>query len=606
MNTFVDLYTQIYWRQPLWLLVALFPLALWLWKQYLQQATLRLYADRALHPWIRVKSARDHQRGSLAMQAIIWLLLGIAASGPRLLMTAPDELRPEQGAAILVMDLSRSMHASDVLPDRLRLAHRTLARWSADLPPVKTGIIVFAGESHVVLPPTRDQQAITHAIQIIRELRPPSHGSAVVNALKQSISLLQSQEGSRTIILMTDGDFDAQTWKSLDGLNQELAAHHIEVHIVGIGALSPTTIKDDSGQWLTYGNQTVTTRLNEKALASWARHSDIHYTRLNPDIHQRLSDIWRPRLLRLDTQYENQVLWKELFPWFLLPAILLILAQHVRLPDSVSLASAAAGVATVFMTIIVITGPVVANSQHDLRFAYEAWQQQNYDDAAARYAKIDGYQARMGEGASCFRGGNLECAVNAFSTAAWQADTDEQRGRAAYNLGNSYFRQGNFPAAITLYQDALTYQPDEHRYLNNLEFSEEVQRQIELRLRQEAASLAKRLGPGWRTRAVEPGLELSPDVSVLLDDQPKEDADNGSRTPIPDELMQQYLQRHKNYSLQKGTGEVYRRQHDWSRFGQGNPLAANQIEFWQRLLEIEEGLMVSPDAPLTLPGIRPW
>ena len=118
MNALVDLYAQIYWRQPLWLLLVLFPLALWLWKLYLQQATLSLYADRTLHPWVRVKSTHDHQRGSLVMQVIIWLLLGIAASGPRLLTTAPDDLRPEQGAAILVMDLSRSMQASDVHPDR--------------------------------------------------------------------------------------------------------------------------------------------------------------------------------------------------------------------------------------------------------------------------------------------------------------------------------------------------------------------------------------------------------------------------------------------------------------------------------------------------------
>ncbi len=93
----------------------------------------------------------------------------------------------------------------------------------------------------------------------------------------------------------------------------------------------------------------------------------------------------------------------------------------------------------------------------------------------------------------------------------------------------------------------------------------------------------------------------------MLDDPAEDDIKNTSRIDIADELIDLYLQNYKQHaSLQQTTGKLHQRQHDWSRFNQQDPKAANEIAFWQRLFEIEEGMMVSPDAPVILPGVRPW
>ena len=610
MNTLETLIGQLYWREPLWLFLGLFPFALLLWKRSLQQASLRQYADKALHPWVKVPQTSDKNSWPLVAQFIIWLLLGIAASGPRLLTAAPDKLLPSQGAAIIIVDQSRSMLASDVYPNRLQQAHSILSRWTDEAHPAKAGLIVFAGASHIALSPTHDKSAFQQASKVIRELQLPTHGSAISASLKQALSLLLNQDGERAIIVLTDGDYPEQEWLALNTMAAELNSQKISLHILGVGTPSPVPLNDRAGRWLMQNGTAATTRLNEAKLKSLAEAPNITYNRLNPETHHQLSNVWQPRPTRLTKEYEDQVLWRELFPWFLIPAILLLVSQHIRPSRSLAKAvntTSAGLLVTSIIFILLQPQQSHASTYDDLLLAHQAWKQQEYAKAASLYAKIQGYDARIGEGASCFRSENMDCAITAFSQAAWQASTDKQRGIAAYNLGNSFFRQGNFPAAITLYQDALRYQPDEKQYQNNLAFSKEVQGQIELRLRQEAASLNKQLGPGWRTRRVKEGLDLSPNVSISLDDEHDDESSSQYTHRLSDEQIKQYIQRGEAFArLSKQQGQQHQRQYDWSRFSNTEPAAAHQVEFWQRLFELEEDILVSPDTPKIIPGVIPW
>jgi len=611
MTTLQALLGQLYWREPLWLLLVLFPLALLLWKRFMQQTSLRQYADSALHPWVKANRAAKQNYWLMVSPFVIWLLLGISASGPRLLTVTPDEVQPAQATAIIIVDQSRSMQVSDVHPSRLGLAHNTLSQWAEDSYQTKTGLIIFAGTSHVVLPPTSDVLAISRATRVIRELQLPVHGSAVTAAMKQAVSMLANQDGERAIILLTDGDYEQREWNKLNNIVSELGTHHIDLHMLGVGTPSPITIHDHAGRWLTHNGAAVATRLNEVELKSLATGINVTYDRLNPDVHHQLSTVWQPRTVRLSEEYEDHVLWHELFPWFLIPAVLLLIVQHIRIPYIASIRTAR--IATNMLAAVVLSSLFFqpqsgfASLDDTLRLAHKAWSQKEYEKSASLYAKVEGYEARMGEGASCFRTRDLDCAITAFSQAAWQADTDKRRAMAAYNLGNSFFQQGNFPSAITLYRDALSYQPDEQDYLNNLVFTEEVQQQIELRLWQEAQSLEKQLGPGWQSRRVEQGLEILPDMSVSLDDGVNDDRLSDHRVRLSDEQIRQYMQRSVHYaSLETKQGTQYQRQHDWSRFGHADPTAAHRVEFWQRLFEMEEDILVSPETPKILPGVSPW
>jgi len=247
------------------------------------------------------------------------------------------------------------------------------------------------------------------------------------------------------------------------------------------------------------------------------------------------------------------------------------------------------------------------NNTEALQQAYANWQNENYGAAARSYARINGYAARMGEGASCFRDKQLDCAVTAFSRAAWEATTDEQRGQAAFNLGNSFFRQGDFKSAITLYKDALRHQPQQATYQNNLAFSEEVQRNIEHRLQQEADSqnAARRAGDG---KEVNIDNERVSDMNRVLSDK----IDNAQQTKtealtLSKEQLAYYMQHSQSFArLSSGQAKRAQRQHDWSRFSNEDPVAARKVEYWQRLFEMEEDIPAHPDVPKVLPEVQPW
>ena len=559
-------------------------------------------------PWIVVAHQSSDQQlknyWALVSPFIIWALLGMAAAGPRLLISAPNELLPPAGAAVIIVDHSRSMLASDLYPNRLQHAHDTVSRWSKETHAIKLGLIIFAGGVHVALPPTTDRLALMQAVGMLDEIQLPTHGSALPEALGQARQLLSNETGSRAVIILTDGDLSEDALTQFNKTAATLQKENITLHLLGIGTPSPIALTDKSNRWLMQNGQAVTTRLNEAALLALAENSGAYYQRLNPSEHHQLLNVWQPTVARIASKHQDKILWQEQFPWFLIPALLLIMMNQLRLPMMVL-------PLTCICLLAGISQPQdsYAKGHDDLSRAHEVWQKNDFKKAAVLYAGIEGYAARMGEGASCFRDNDIDCAISAFSLAAWQAANDEQRGQAAYNLGNSYFRQGNFPSAITLYRDALQYQPEQVIYRNNLDFSQEVQQQVELRLRQEAASQRPgNAGRGCRALRIPDGALLNQNVSVVLDDP----ADNEAvpehlKTHLTEDQLAEFMQRSQTFaSLSGSQGKYYQRQHDWSRFENEDPAAARHVEFWQKLFELEEEVLVHPETPKTLPGVAPW
>jgi Ca-activated chloride channel family protein len=603
--TMSDILSQWYWREPLWLLLALYPLVLLFWRKAKHRVSLHRYADPHLHPWVAApRETHDHglQRPTLS-SFLIWSLIATAASGPRLLQHAPVELLPPQASAFVIIDHSRSMQARDIYPNRLQYAHSLLRQWILNMDNRRIGIIVFAGASHVVLPPTADKTNLTRISQVLGDIQLPTHGSAIQSAMQHAYAELSSLDGQKAIILMTDGDFSDDVWESLGSEISKHKTADISLHVLGIGSPSPVPLNDESGQWLLHDNVAVTTRLKEEKLKTLVQARGHSYQRMTDAGQLSLSDVWRPDASRINQAISDRVIWHELFPWFLLPAIILLVFDKIRFIPSYRVMTSGSLMTLGVLMLQLVPQDSLASGESSLQEAHRAWAKQDYARSTSLYARLHGYEARMGEGASCFRENNIECAISAFSEAAWQAKTDQHRGRAAYNLANTFFLQGNFPAAITLYRDALRYQPDTEDYRNNLVFTEEVQQQIELRLAQEAASRELRKQRGLRAMDIDQDIEITPDMSVTLE----QNEDEAALLPIDDALLSEYIQRSKAYAgLKNSKGSSFKHQHDWSRFTNDDPAAAARMEFWQKLFEFEEGILVSPSEPIALPGVLPW
>ena len=595
----------IYWREPLWILLVLFPVIVMYWQWLQQRLSLRLYADVTLYPWVLIPNFQKNKNGQMFAQILIWFLFGLAAAGPRLLLSVPKDLLPPQGAVVIAVDHSRSMQARDVFPNRLQQSHETLRQWAQEKDDIKKGLIIFAGVSHIVLPATSDEQVFQEVVFLLNKIQLPTHGSDIVSAISQAELLLSKEAGARAIILLTDGDMTQETFKQLQQIIKPLQQKNIDLHLLGIGTPSSVALTDNLGRWLEYEGELVLTQLKEKDLQALAENENVFYHLLDPSVHNSLSNIWQPETPRIAAQHYDDVIWQELFAWFLIPALVLIVLNQITLPVYLSTA-ANFSIFIVIILIVLLPQSVRADTKGELHRAFNSWQIKDYSRAAKIYENIEGYLARMGEGASCFRDKQIECAIKAFSRAAWQAKNDEQRGRAVFNLGNSFFKQGDFKSAISLYQDALRYQPQQQTYQNNLKFSEEVQRNIELRLKQEAESQidAKR-GSGWK--AVDINNDQISNMNIVLDDKMDEQQSSPWLINLTEDQLALYMLQSKRFAqLSHGQNKAGQRQHDWHRFSNENPVAAQKVKYWQRLFELEEGVPAHPDEPKILQGVRPW
>ncbi len=154
------------WATPWAGLLALAPLLL-AWLARRRQRRLNAWADPHLLPWaVAARGVRRPVTGWI--DALAWLLLAVAAAGPRLPLELPASVDsvPRHGLSLMVvLDVSASMAATDIAPSRLQRARLELADLAGRLRGERVGLIVYAGRAGLLLPPTEDPALFLRALE---------------------------------------------------------------------------------------------------------------------------------------------------------------------------------------------------------------------------------------------------------------------------------------------------------------------------------------------------------------------------------------------------------------------------------------------------------
>lgn len=169
------------WPEMLWALLAL-PLLvmLYVWLQHRRKKTTLRYANLGLVREALGKSVawRRHLPPALLLVAVAALLL--AAARPAAVITLPST----QETIVLAIDVSGSMRAADVLPDRMTAAKEAAKAFVADLPRnVRIAVVQFAGTAAVVQAPTLSRDDVVAAIERFQLQRGTAIGSGIVLSL---------------------------------------------------------------------------------------------------------------------------------------------------------------------------------------------------------------------------------------------------------------------------------------------------------------------------------------------------------------------------------------------------------------------------------------
>ncbi len=498
----IDTLLNLHWREPLWLALAAVPLlfAGWRWRR---RACLLRYADAALLPWA-AQSAVAQQAAWLPTlaHALAWLLLALAAAGPR----TPLDLRDGQPAprhlltVMVALDVSASMRATDIVPDRLTRARLELLDWLPRLQGERVGLIVYAGEAGVLLPPTNDVALLQRAIEQADPRLIDAQGSNLGAALDLARTQLEAAPGkARAVLLVTDaesGSADAAAEQAV----QALSKAGMPLFILGVGSEAGAPVPLPEGGFAEQDGVQVQSRMVVAPYRQWAQTSGGHFAEVSDSdadwtaLHDRgMADLPGDPVVAGES-----AAWNERYAWFLVPALALFMA--VSLPRRV----------VAIVALVVWVGALTPSSAWaNEASAWQAWQQKQYGSAQTLYTQVGGYSGQMGAGASAWRLADYSVAAQHFGAALLLAANDSQRADALYNLGNAHYGRGQYAITVEAYEAVLRLRPKDAKAQTNLGWAKqrlsrqpaETPMQSDLRGRRgmlAEGQIALDGEPGWR------------------------------------------------------------------------------------------------------------
>lgn len=182
--------------------------------------------------------------------------------------------------AMIVLDVSNSMMATDVMPSRLENAKMMISKLIDQMPDDKVGLIVFAGDAYIQLPITSDNVSAKMFLSSITTKSVPMPGTAVGTAINLAIRSFgeAKTDVGRTIILLTDGENHEDDAVAAAKLARERG---ITVNVVGFGSPqgAPIPIDGTMSFWKDKTGNVVMSKLNEDMCNAVAQAGEGVYVR---------------------------------------------------------------------------------------------------------------------------------------------------------------------------------------------------------------------------------------------------------------------------------------------------------------------------------------
>ena len=209
-----DLFSQFHFIRPLWLF-ALLPLVLIAWMKLVRgnpMNSLSRFIAPHLLPHLLIAPDAKRRLNPDVMLVIVGVIISLALSGPSW-RREPAPFAEQQAALMVVMKVTPSMQATDLLPSRLQRARHKLHDLLSLRTDAPAGLIAYAGSSHLVVPATTDVRVVEQLAAALEPEVMPTQGDALDQALLLAEQQLRRQDVSGSVVIITDSVAPAQLEK---------------------------------------------------------------------------------------------------------------------------------------------------------------------------------------------------------------------------------------------------------------------------------------------------------------------------------------------------------------------------------------------------------
>ena len=290
-----------------------------------KQRQLLEFGDPELMAQLMPDASKSRPIVKFALLIVALTLLIVAAARPQ--YGQQEKTVKRQGIEVMVaLDISNSMLAEDVAPNRLDRAKQMLSKMIDNMVDDKVGLVVFAGEAFTQLPITCDYVSAKMFLHTISPKLIPTQGTAIGTALQTAIRSFGSQESDagRAIILITDGENHEDDAIAAAKQAQELG---IQVFVIGIGKPegSPIPVPGTNDYIKDRSGQVVVSRLNEEMCQEIAQAGKGAYVRCdNTNTAMRALQQELERIATTDLETTIYADYNEQYQSFVLIALLLL------------------------------------------------------------------------------------------------------------------------------------------------------------------------------------------------------------------------------------------------------------------------------------------
>ena len=413
----------------------------------------------------------------------------------------------KQGSNIFIaIDVSKSMLASDISPNRLFRAKLEIAKLIDKLDGDKVGIIVFAGTSFLQSPLTHDYGMVKEWVQQIDVDSITAEGTSIKSAIETAIrgfSFLESNE--KYLVIVSDGEEQDQQTNELAA---EAKKQGIKIISIGIGSAEGAPINYNDELIKDKNGKIVISKLNESLLKDIAKITDGKYI------------LSRSGNLNLENVYDNFIKkgqnrknlksskiqrWQETYQIFLSFALLFLIIESLfglifnlinkpenknrELLKSKSIKSREKkpkqkkNILPIIIFLILSSlssrpaeafiNPNIIQGDFNLKNSKFTSAKELYIKALSdnpQNARLNYNLARI-----IYKENNFKQAESLFKKSIQNnPKNDDLKEKAFYNLGNSYFKQKDYRKAISSYKAALKLDPQDRDALYNLKLAEKL------------------------------------------------------------------------------------------------------------------------------------
>ena len=302
------------------LLVLLVMLLLFLWTQLWKKRTKRKFSDLGLLNRLSPDQSLFKSILKFVTLSLTFSCLIIALVNPKI-GTSLETVKREGVDIVFAIDVSKSMLAEDIAPNRLEKAKQLTTQIINNLVSDRVGIIAYAGKAVPQLPITTDYAAAKMFLQNINTEMLSSQGTAIDEAIQLARSYYNDEEQTnRVLVIISDGEDHNDL--SLD-VAEAAAEEGIKIFSIGVGSEKggPIPLKRN-GIIMSYKKDqdgaTVITKMNKKILAEVAKEANGTYVdgKNTSEVTETISDILN-KMDKKEFEAKEFAEFEDQFQWFL-------------------------------------------------------------------------------------------------------------------------------------------------------------------------------------------------------------------------------------------------------------------------------------------------